>query len=484
MVDGRASQDGAARLAETVVASGYASIVLDRLARQACQLVDADGSCVIVQDREMPGTTIAAAGCGRSEALVGDRLAEGFLDFGWLDAGAARSHVDVLAPGGGQGRRTRVAIPIRRQGQVCGALAADAPARRSFDERELAALSELAKLAGAALDHAEQRAALLPQVRARVVELVEAIDARDGYTAAHSESVVELSRAVGRRFELGAPDLLELELAALFHDLGKLGVPDSVLNKPGPLDPEERALMRRHTEWGAAILANVPALEAVATIVRCHHERWDGTGYPNGIAGERIPIASRIVAVADAYDAMTSDRPYRKALPQAVALEELRAGAGSQFDPTCVELLVAEVEAGGERAAGDGESGPPSELWLSADPAELARARQFVDEAAASFGFAEDERFALTFAVNEAVSNAIEHGSSSGVGRVRLSHAVEDDALAYYVEDSGAFAPQAPTDEALPDRGRGLAFMANMVDELDLRPSAEGTMVRLAKRRC
>ena len=317
------------RLAESVVASGYASIVLDRLARQASELVDADGSCLVVRDASKPGTTVAVAGCGRYEDIVGDRFRD-------IPAG------DVPE---------RVAVPICRDGEVWGTLTAGAPETRQFAGAELELLSAVAALASAAVIHAERRTEVLPGVPPRIVSLIHAIDARDGYTATHSETVVRLSVALGRRLGLSEVDLLELELAALFHDLGKIAIPDEILNKPAALDPEEQRIMREHVEHGARALAQVPGLQAVATIVRCHHERWDGDGYPGGLAGPRIPIASRLVAACDAYDAMTSDRPYRKALSQERALAEMHACAGSQFDPTVVALLS---EILGERKGGCG----------------------------------------------------------------------------------------------------------------------------------
>jgi putative nucleotidyltransferase with HDIG domain len=160
------------------------------------------------------------------------------------------------------------------------------------------------------------------------------------FDSGHARDVAAWAWAVGEHLRLSRPDLLELELGALLHDLGKVRVPDDVLGKPGPLAHTERELVRHHPVWGAELLERVPGLEPVATIVRHHHERWDGTGYPDGIGGERIPLASRIVAVCDAYQAMTSTRPYRTALPPAAAAFELRAGAGTQFDPALVECFV------------------------------------------------------------------------------------------------------------------------------------------------
>jgi HD-GYP domain-containing protein (c-di-GMP phosphodiesterase class II) len=169
---------------------------------------------------------------------------------------------------------------------------------------------------------------------------VDRIDAYDGYTAGHSSEVVRWSCALGERLRLGLPDLLELELGALLHDVGKVRLPGGILRKPGPLDPSERELVNRHPVWGADLLERVPGLEPVATIVRFHHERWDGTGYPDGLERDRIPIASRIVAVCDAYQAMTSARPYRAPLPPAAAASELCACAGSQFDPAIVGCFI------------------------------------------------------------------------------------------------------------------------------------------------
>ena len=327
------------RLADSVVAGGYANIVLDRLARQASALVDADGSCLVVRDRRTPGTTVAVAGCGRYQEIVGDRFDESPVTGAPCADRPARAH-DHDDPMDAE-HRARVAVPICRDGEVWGSLTAGAPQDRRFADGDLELLSEVARLAATAVVHAEQRTRVLPSARRRIVSLIQAIDARDGYTASHSETVVALSVALGRRLGLREVDLLELELAALFHDVGKIAIPDAILNKPGPLDPDEQVVMRQHVQHGARTLARVPGLQAVATIVRCHHERWDGTGYPGGLAGGRIPIASRVVSVCDAYDAMTSDRPYRKALARARALEEVQACAGSQFDPAVVTVLAA-----------------------------------------------------------------------------------------------------------------------------------------------
>jgi diguanylate cyclase (GGDEF)-like protein len=157
----------------------------------------------------------------------------------------------------------------------------------------------------------------------------------------HITSVAALARAVGRRLEL-APEAIDvLARAAELHDIGKMAIPDTILSKPGPLDDDEWAFMRRHTLIGEAILSASPALVPVARIVRASHERVDGTGYPDALAGEEIPVAARIVAICDAYDAMISDRSYRRGMPPEAALAELRRGAGTQFDAAIVETFCA-----------------------------------------------------------------------------------------------------------------------------------------------
>jgi HD-GYP domain-containing protein (c-di-GMP phosphodiesterase class II) len=169
----------------------------------------------------------------------------------------------------------------------------------------------------------------------------EMLEADDPYTGGeHSQGVLALALEVGQEVGLDPRDQRELEFGALLHDIGKLRVPDEILNKPGKLDPAEWAVMKRHPADGQAMLDRIGGVLAdVGLVVRGHHERWDGGGYPDGLAGEAIPLAARVICVCDAYSAMTTDRPYRKAMPIADALTELRACSGTQFDPRVVEAL-------------------------------------------------------------------------------------------------------------------------------------------------
>lgn len=180
--------------------------------------------------------------------------------------------------------------------------------------------------------------------RNRIMQALLAIlEEKDFLTAGHAQRVEEWCLAVGRRMGLSARQLADLALLARAHDIGKAAVPDAVLFKPGPLTEEEREIMKSHSEKGYRIALSSPELAGIADLILKHHERWDGRGYPLGLKGEEIPVECRILAVADAFDAMTSPRPYRKPLSAEEAAQALRACAGSQFDPQVVEVFLSEV---------------------------------------------------------------------------------------------------------------------------------------------
>jgi putative nucleotidyltransferase with HDIG domain len=172
--------------------------------------------------------------------------------------------------------------------------------------------------------------------------VVTAADARDHETSGHSFRVALYAQALARSAGLAPSHLKAIEWGGLLHDVGKMAVPDSILRKPGPLTDHEWQIMRQHPTWGFDMLAEVSFLQVDALdIVYSHHEHWDGNGYPRGVAGEQIPLAARIFAVVDAYDAITSDRPYRRARGHAAAVAELQRIAGKQLDPRMVELFSA-----------------------------------------------------------------------------------------------------------------------------------------------
>jgi putative nucleotidyltransferase with HDIG domain len=202
----------------------------------------------------------------------------------------------------------------------------------------VALLAHFARERRERIDHAAQ---LQHAYRGTALLFGELVEADDPYTAHHSRSVVELSLAVAERLRLGEQDRTLVEFAALLHDVGKVRIPAEIIRKPGALTPEERAVIETHTVLGAEMLSRVGGLLAeVGTIVRSCHERFDGGGYPDGLAGEAIPLPARIVCVCDAFDAMTTDRPYRRALGREEALAELRRCTPGQFDPRVVAALL------------------------------------------------------------------------------------------------------------------------------------------------
>ena len=182
-----------------------------------------------------------------------------------------------------------------------------------------------------------------------------ALDLRDDETARHSLRVTRTTVELGRRMGLEPGELVSLRRGALLHDIGKIGVPDAILHKPGPLNEEEWAVMRDHPIIARRLLAPIAYLRDAMEIPVHHHERWDGSGYPDGLAGEGIPLAARIFAVVDVWDALTSDRPYRDAWSDEATFAHLRENAGRLFDPTCVEAFLAMLRE--RRAAADGPAG-------------------------------------------------------------------------------------------------------------------------------
>ncbi|MBR1642302.1 MAG: response regulator [Butyrivibrio sp.] len=177
-----------------------------------------------------------------------------------------------------------------------------------------------------------------------VKSLAAAIDAKDTYTNGHSMRVADYSAEIARRAGYDVSALQRIYITGLLHDVGKIGIPDAIINKNGKLDDEEYAIIKTHPEKGAAILSNIQDMPELSIGARWHHERFDGKGYPEGLMGEDIPEMARIIAVADAYDAMTSNRSYRKGLPQEVVRAEIEKGRGTQFDPIFAEIMLQMID--------------------------------------------------------------------------------------------------------------------------------------------
>jgi diguanylate cyclase (GGDEF)-like protein len=207
-------------------------------------------------------------------------------------------------------------------------------------DRRMRLLAGIAHQAKLAIQNAGSFQSLEETVLSTVEALANALEANDEYTSSHARWITDMALKVGRELGLDSKTLKRLELGALFHDIGKIGIPSSILAKPGPLTPEERAVIETHPELGERILAPISRLEDVRPIVRHAHERWDGAGYPDGKVAEDIPIEARVILVCDAFHAMTTDRPYRTRMPLEEAVRQLQENAGTQFDPSVVEAFI------------------------------------------------------------------------------------------------------------------------------------------------
>ncbi len=251
-----------------------------------------------------------------------------------------------------------VGLPLRfSDGRIYGTLCClSHSAEPRLQERDARFVGVLARLVADQIEREELEAEKRRlEVRATGVgALLAALAARDGYTGAHSEAVVGHAAAVARRMGLSEGEAADVEQVALLHDIGKIGVGDAILNKPGPLNEAEWEVMKMHPVIGEEIVASTKGLAHLAPAIRAEHERWDGKGYPDGLSGEDIPVASRIVLVCDAFHAMTSDRPYRHALGLEAALRELQKNVAARFCPKTVEAFVGVVGQG--RESGDGRT--------------------------------------------------------------------------------------------------------------------------------
>jgi HD-GYP domain-containing protein (c-di-GMP phosphodiesterase class II) len=305
----------------------HSPLVLERLCVHARAVLGVDEAVVFVRAPGSQGELTALAAAGNGEEVVGRR----FPPAGGHAGLAMSSGQALYVPDHDLHElRATASAPIEVAGEVMGALSVSMrtrPLRLELEELEL--LAGLAELVGVALEHGELDSG---DPVAAIRRLARELEEADPQTSRHSDEVSRLAVHVGASLGLRGVQLLELELGARLHDVGKLRVPAEILRKAGPLSETELEVMRLHALWGAEMVSGIPGLESVALVVRFHHERVDGHGYPDGLSGARIPLASRVLAACDAYGAMTSDRPYRTALPRPAALRELTRCAGGQFE--------------------------------------------------------------------------------------------------------------------------------------------------------
>jgi HD-GYP domain-containing protein (c-di-GMP phosphodiesterase class II) len=239
--------------------------------------------------------------------------------------------------------RAELSVPIFVDGAVWGVLNIEAPEPGALGQADALLVEAVAASLGSSIHRAMLVADLERTFTTTLTALMSTVEAKDGYTASHEEDVAELATRVAVRLGLDQSRAADVRHAALLHDVGKVAIPSEILLKAAPLNDAEWATMRRHSEIGGELVARIPAFEHLAPAVRASHERWDGGGYPDGLSGERIPLAARIIAACDTYEAIVTDRPYRAARSPRDAAQELERVCASQLDPRVVGALLDEL---------------------------------------------------------------------------------------------------------------------------------------------
>ncbi len=339
------------RIGTAIVSYESVDNILELIIENASTALEAQMGSLLLVDGEKHELEVKTAWCSdgqfdRSERLTFPRMRMGEGIAGWV----AKENAPMRATGspaavGLVTSRVKegavLCVPLIIREKTIGAFAVlREDASRQFAEDEKVLLANIALQIAVAIENYRLNLDMEYTYLETITALAMAVEAKEPYTAGHSKRVgyyaVQIAEALGLDDEMKRM----LQHAGLLHDIGKIGIKDDILLKPASLTPEEWRVMQQHSVIGEAILKPVRSLAKVAEIVRCHHERYDGSGYPDGIKGEKIPLAARILVVADSYDAMATDRPYRKRLSLQEAIAELRDGSGTQFDPKAVEAFI------------------------------------------------------------------------------------------------------------------------------------------------
>jgi diguanylate cyclase (GGDEF)-like protein len=352
------AQRGIATLKEGALSAGRAHSVesfLGEVVEQLARLVDTRRCSILLVEGNrlrigastgLPDEFIRAAdgleigsdsGCCGAAAHLGETVVTEDIATDPRWSGASELALDL-------GLRSCWSVPLRLpDGTVLGTFATYREIPHAPDQEQIETLEAYASIVALGVDSVRRKAELAASYESAVLALTSALDVRDDYTGSHSNATSRLVRDVCARLGLGEDEAEMVSRVAALHDVGKLGVPTDILTSPAALTEEQERIMRDHPVIGEQILRQIPGMDEIAKAVRHEHERWDGAGYPDGLSGTSIPLASRIVFACDAFHAMTSDRPYRPAMDRADAIAELRDNAGSQFDPQVVEALLAAI---------------------------------------------------------------------------------------------------------------------------------------------
>jgi putative nucleotidyltransferase with HDIG domain len=288
--------------------------------RPAVDAADGDGELVVSQ------TILQAAVREKAAIISGDALVDERFAH-------SRSVTDLAV-------RAAMCAPLTNRGQVLGIVYVDSEKTNAFSRDDLALFSAMALKAGVAVDNARLYDDLRSLFYNTVETLVRTIQAKDPYTSGHSTRVSRYALLVAQKLDLSTKEKHQLYLASMLHDIGKIGVPDDLLNRQGKLSDEEMERVRSHVQLGASMIEMLGEMHPIVPLIRHHHEAWDGSGYPDGLRGEEIPLISRIISVADMYDAMTSDRPYRSRRSQREAIDEIKRTTGTRLDPRVAEAFL------------------------------------------------------------------------------------------------------------------------------------------------
>jgi diguanylate cyclase (GGDEF)-like protein len=325
--------------------------VLGRSAEVTARVLGTRRAALWIEEETEPRELVARASFGftREDDPSGRRRFPRELAHEWLERAdpfvLEPEDIEAVPAAAELGVVRVVVAPLKLEGNRVAALTATIGDRR-LDDRQLALLAGLAHQAKLAIESAEHYESLERTFVSTVAALANALEANDEYTSSHARWITDMSLLVGKELDLDRDAMKRLEFGALFHDIGKIGIPSEILQKPGPLTDEEFEIVKEHPELGEKILEPIDRLADVRPIVRACHERWDGLGYPDGKSGLDIPLEARIVLVCDAFHAMTTDRPYRNRLPDAEAVHRLREASGTQFDPTVVDAFTRLYESG------------------------------------------------------------------------------------------------------------------------------------------